>query len=90
VDFIQSSTGLPVQAILIAPISDTVIHTDTAHFIWNDITGETKYHFQAATDRLMKTIVATDSALTSAKKILAGLKDGTQYFWRMRAKNTVG
>ena len=90
IDFIQSSSGYPAQTILQAPIADTIIHTDTAYFSWNPISEATKYYIQVATDKKMTAIILKDSSLTKPSKQLPGLKNGTTYYWRVQAKNSIG
>jgi hypothetical protein len=89
VDFIKDYSGLPVQTLLVAPISDTVLHSDTAYFSWNTVTGATKYRIQVATDPQMKKLVLNDSSLTVTTKKLAE-KDTTTYYWHVQARNAKG
>jgi hypothetical protein len=90
VDFILGASGYPEQPIAIAPTNDTTINSDTAHIVWQDVPTEKKFDIQVATDDQMTAIIFKDSTYKSTSKLLPGLKDGMQYFWRVRAKNTIG
>jgi hypothetical protein len=89
VDFTKDYTGLPAQTLLLSPISDTVIHFDTAYCSWSAVAGTTKYRIQVATDPQMKKLVLNDSSLTVTSRKLA-VKDTTTYYWHVQARNAKG
>ncbi|MEI8134770.1 MAG: T9SS type A sorting domain-containing protein [bacterium] len=90
VDFIQGSTGFPDQPIGIYPISDTVVHADTATITWGKIAGTTKYQLLVSTSNDFSKPLVKDSTLTGGTKLLKTLTDGTTYYWKVRAKNAIG
>lgn len=90
VDFIKDFSLYPYQPTLIRPIADTVINSDTAHFVWGASFGTTKYRIQVATDSQMKKLVLNDSLLKDTIRALGGLKDSTTYYWRVQARNDKG
>jgi len=58
---------------------------------WNAVTGATAYRVQVSTASDFSTgIVVDDSTLTAASKALTSLSNGTQYYWRVNAKNAGG
>jgi hypothetical protein len=48
------------------------------------------YWFEYGTDPTLATVLGRDSSLTDTTKILAGLNNLTQYYWRVKAKNQTG
>lgn len=90
VDFQPDKSGLPGIVTLMLPLADTLINQDSAHFVWNKVTGATNYHLQVATDPLMKQFIVNDSSITDTQKIYHGLKDSGSYYWRVAAKNAKG
>jgi hypothetical protein len=90
VDFSPDKSGLPGIVQLMLPLADTIINQDSARFVWNKVTGATTYHLQVATDSLMKTLIVNDSSITDSQKVSHGLQDGSNYFWRVVAKNAKG
>jgi len=48
------------------------------------------YWFELSTDSLFATVVTRDSLLTDTTKLVAGLNTGTNYYWRVKAKNQIG
>ncbi|MEP7234376.1 MAG: CAP domain-containing protein, partial [Ignavibacteriota bacterium] len=97
VDFIQGKTGLPEQPLLIAPVADTLIHTDTARFSWVKTAGETKYWIEVSTDRKFSKLNLKDTNITTPARLLPKvggketvLLDGTTYYWQVKSKNLLG
>ena len=57
---------------------------------WSTVTGASTYHVQVSTSNTFTTIMVEDSTLTTGSKVLSGLTNGTQYYWRVKAKNAGG
>ncbi len=72
----------PADGALGLPVSLTLI--------WSKIAGASAYYLQVATDTAFGTLFAIDSTLTDTTKLVSGLSNNTTYYWRVRAKNSVG
>jgi hypothetical protein len=57
---------------------------------WNPVNGATGYTLQMATDPLFGTIVINDSTIVSTGRLVSGLPQNTQYYWRVRTRNAAG
>jgi len=55
---------------------------------WSAVKGATRYDLQVSTSFYFTRNVQTFTNMTSTYKKLSGLAEGTQYFWRVRAKNS--
>jgi hypothetical protein len=53
-------------------------------------TAVSNYWFEYGTDPTLATVLGRDSLLTDTTKVLAGLNNLTQYYWRVKAKNQTG
>jgi len=82
--------AIPQVPVLSSPADGNTGRDLTDTLTWSTIIGATSYHVQVSTSSTFATILVEDSALTSASKILSGLSNSTQYYWRVQAKNAVG
>ena len=80
----------PATPTLTSPADGTTGLSLTPTLTWSTVTGAATYHVQASTVNTFATILVEDSTLTSATKALNGLANGTQYYWRVQAKNAGG
>ena len=48
------------------------------------------YHVQISPDSLFATTIVNDSTLVDTSRTIASLNNGTTYFWRARAQNSIG
>lgn len=82
--------SFPGTPTLTSPVDGSAGQPLTPTLTWSTVTGAASYHVQVSTGNTFSTILIEDSTLTSASKALNGLTNGTQYFWRVRAKNAGG
>ena len=74
--------------ILVSPIDrDSVNQKLPLVLVWNPKGYVTGFHVQVAVDSLFKTLVLSDSLLTSPTDTLRGISNGAKYYWRVRSRN---
>jgi len=82
--------SLPQIPTLTSPTNSATGQTLTPTLTWSTVSGVAAYHVQVSTSNTFLTILMEDSTLTSASKVLTGLTNSTTYYWRVRAKNSIG
>jgi uncharacterized protein (TIGR02145 family)/uncharacterized repeat protein (TIGR02543 family) len=80
----------PSSPTLILPADGASGQPVSLTLIWNKVAIATGYFVEVAADSGFTTMVVSDSTLTDTTKALSGLSKGTVYYWRVRAKNTIG
>lgn len=80
----------PLAPVLLTPVTGSVGNALPLNIVWNKTTSATGYNAVIATDSLFTGIVVNDSTLTDSIKTVSGLSPLTKYYWKVRAKNTVG
>ena len=73
---------LPVIGAIHQPLTPTLV--------WNEAPSAASYHVQIATDSSFTTIAFQDSTITDTSNQVGPLLPLTQYFWRVRCKNSGG
>jgi hypothetical protein len=76
--------------ILASPANNATNQPLSPTLVWNLVTGATSYHLQVSTNSTFTTTIFDDSTLADTSRSLSGLANGTQYFWRVRARNNDG
>lgn len=77
---------LPSKPILFS----TSLKQDTVIFKWDETSHTVKYFIQLSKDQNFSIIEKTDSVTIDTTKIIDGLTNNTNYFWRVRGKNNAG
>jgi hypothetical protein len=87
-----SGTGVaPLPApLLVAPANSLTGLELPVTLSWNPVNGATGYTLQMATDPLFGTIVINDSTIVSTGRLVSGIPQNTQYYWRVRTRNAAG
>jgi hypothetical protein len=80
----------PGTPVLVSPADAAVNQPVSLTLTWNKIAIASSYYVQVASDTAFATVVASDSTLTDTVKTVSALSNSTTYYWRVRAKNTVG
>lgn len=75
---------------LASPADNTQSVAPSTSFSWNGVSGAVNYHFQIGTDNTFATSFFQDSTLTATSVTPSSLTFDTQFYWRVRAKNTGG
>ncbi|OYV86708.1 MAG: hypothetical protein B7Z63_03570, partial [Ignavibacteriae bacterium 37-53-5] len=74
--------SIPANGATAVPVNPTVS--------WNSATGAANYRLQVSTSSSFTTTVYDSSGLTVTSRILSGLINATQYYWRVNASNAGG
>jgi hypothetical protein len=85
------TTSLPLTPVLLSPSNSSYV-TPTPLLDWEDGVAATRYRLQVSTDPHFFTTVIDLVSLTPSQYQVPGgvLSDSTEYFWRVRGRNTVG
>lgn len=83
---IESTQPTLAAPTLIAPKNDSLNTPTTLTFSWNSVTTATSYDIQVSTSSAFTSTVK-DSTVTSTSATFI-LSNSTQYYWRVRAKNS--
>jgi hypothetical protein len=75
---------------LISPANLATNRPVSLPLVWNRVTGATSYDFQVSTNSGFTAIFTQDSLLTDSTVLISGLANGTNYYWRVRARGTYG
>ncbi|MFA6467654.1 MAG: ice-binding family protein [Bacteroidota bacterium] len=80
----------PAAPVLFAPTDAAINQSVNPSLIWLAVSGASTYRLQVSTVNTFATTTYNDSTLTSTSQQVSGLAVGTQYFWRVNAKNAAG
>jgi hypothetical protein len=80
----------PATPPLVSPSDGATDQLSPVTVVWSTVSGATSYHVQVATDTGFTSIFLRDSSLAGTQRVVSGLANGTQYYWRVRAKNVGG
>ncbi len=75
---------------LLVPSDDATGQQLSLTLIWDVAAGAATYTVQVAGDSNFAAIIAQDSLLTDTSKSVAGLSNGTTYYWHVKSKNAAG
>ena len=84
------ATTLPAKPYLAVPLNNAVNVGVPTTLSWDTTASATSYRLQVSTDPGFGTFAYSDSTLTAVTKQVATLGYTTQYYWRVRGKNTWG
>jgi len=81
---------LPGQVQLVSPADEATLNSDTVSFVWHQSSpGITNYWIEGSTDSLFSQSLI-DSTLTDTTTTVPGVPVNTTYYWRVKAKNSIG
>jgi hypothetical protein len=78
----------PDTPILLAPQNNITDVSTNQSFSWNESNYANTYSFQLATDSNFVNIVFEDSSINSTSVTINNLANGTNFYWRVKAKNS--
>ncbi|GEM_PF-2718649 len=80
----------PAAPVLVAPLDAAQNQPTSLTLSWNASLGADTYRLQVSTSNTFATTVFNDSTITGTSQPITGLVIGTNYYWRVNAKNTAG
>jgi fibronectin type 3 domain-containing protein len=87
---LSPSIQLPSKTELSSPNNGALNQNTSLTLSWKAATGASSYRLQVSEKRDFSTLFFDKSGLTSTSQAIGGLKEGTEYFWRVRATNAAG
>jgi hypothetical protein len=88
--YMASVASTPAAPTLASPADGATSIPTSSTLSWNSVTGATSYTLHVSTTSDFSTFVVNQSGITSTSFPIAGLQNGTQYFWRVSATNAAG
>jgi hypothetical protein len=83
----EGSGNPPAAPTLASPLNGATGISPSPTFTWNASSGATSYQLQVSRSSSFSTIDISQSGITGTSYGVAGLADGTTYYWRMNATN---
>lgn len=87
--FTLTDAGLPAERPL-TPVNNATSQPLSVTLVWNKSALASTYRVQVATDSLFNTLVLNDSTVTDSTRLVSGLANGTNYWWRVNGKSGAG
>ncbi len=84
------SMEVPGKAELSSPTNGATNQNTSLTFSWKVTAGATTYRLQVSDKRDFSSLFYDRSGLSSTSQAVTGMKEGTEYFWRVRATNAAG
>ncbi|MCW5883638.1 MAG: peptidoglycan DD-metalloendopeptidase family protein [Candidatus Kapabacteria bacterium] len=85
---VGNTYALPEKVVLLSPIDETIIKKSEVKFLWHESKPDvTNYRIELNENDF---VWLSDSTLTDTTLILNNFKLGTEFFWRVKAKNSYG
>ena len=82
---------MPSQVTLVTPANGTTIGADSVLLTWGAVQPfVSNYLLEVSIDSLFGTFVIADSSLLDTTKLVRGLTNNHEYWWRVKAKNSAG
>ncbi len=82
--------AVPPPPSLVSPVNNSVDIPVSLSLVWNKAVNAATYRIQLSTDSLFSSLIVNDSTLTDSTRIVSGLSNLTNYWWRVSAKNAGG
>lgn len=80
----------PATPTLVRPLNHAIGRPLYDTLQWTASSGATNYHLQIALDSLMTQLVFSDTTMTGVQYTVGQFSPLTNWWWRVRAKNSVG
>lgn len=87
---LRPSISLPPTPAQSSPSNNSINQPRRPTLVWQKATDATSYHLQLSVDSLFASLVFDDSTLTDTTKLMSPLSYNTKYFWKVKAKNSLG
>lgn len=80
----------PPTPVQVRPVYGSIGRPQMDTIQWNASSGATNYNMQIATDTTFATLLYSDTTLTGTSYTVGTFAPLTTYWWRVRAKNSIG
>ncbi|HRF66858.1 MAG TPA: hypothetical protein PK605_05165 [Ignavibacteria bacterium] len=87
--FTLTDAALPSERPL-TPVNNATNQPTSVTLVWNKSLLATTYRVQVSTDSLFSTLILNDSTVTDSTRLVSGLGNGVNYFWRVNGKSGIG
>lgn len=81
---------LPAQTTLVSPGNSAVHQPVNISLVWNAVYLAERYQLQLSTDSSFAAFTVNDSIITDTTRLITGLQNDKNYYWRVRAANVIG
>jgi len=81
---------LPDKPNLVSPLDSSSGNALNLNFQWNKANRADTYKLEISTDSMFSRFFYSDSSISDTAKLVTGLNEATNYFWRVQAINTAG
>jgi GH18 family chitinase len=81
---------IPGKPTLLTPLNNAVNQAISLQLKWTKVSGTTSYLVQLSKSNTFSSLVIGDSSLTDTVRQISSLLNNTNYYWRVRAKNSAG
>ena len=85
-----TGVGPPQAPMLASPEDSTGNVLLNTTLTWREATGATSYHLQLSTASVFTSTILNDSTIVATTRAVGPLSLATTYYWRVRARNSVG
>jgi len=75
---------------LVSPVNGSANIDVNTYLSWNEVANVDFYNLQVATDSNFTTLVLEENGLVTTNFQITNLSEGTTFYWRVNAANTVG
>jgi hypothetical protein len=82
--------NFPEKVILLSPLNNAVIYSETVEFVWQQTGNDTESYYFELSENENFTNSSIDSTMTDTLTVVSNLKNGQSYWWRAKAKNLAG
>jgi len=80
----------PSAPVLLSPANNSTGVPVLSTLIWNKTPTAISYRVQLSSDSLFNSLIINDSTITDSTRIVSGLSNLANYWWRVNAKNVGG
>lgn len=80
--------GMSSSPTLISPANNSTDNELSLNFKWNKITNATSYRLLISTDSLFNNIITNDSVYNDTSRLISGLSNLTNYYYKVKAMNS--
>ncbi|MFQ5652499.1 MAG: PQQ-binding-like beta-propeller repeat protein, partial [bacterium] len=87
---VNYTVAAPSAPVLLSPENGSTVQELSPTLSWRHVNGATSYQLQVASDSAFTNLVFNESSLPDSSKQISNLDAGTEYYWKVKAKNDGG